>query len=61
MTPEFITREVSGYRAWIDEIEARLLEVEHVNAGLGAAALPRLGRRPADFRAAIDRLERSAA
>jgi hypothetical protein len=36
---EIIAREVSGYRTRFEEIEARLVEVEKVNARLEAAAL----------------------
>lgn len=36
---EIIAREVSGYRSRIEKLEARLLEVEQVNARLEAAAL----------------------
>jgi hypothetical protein len=36
---EIIAREVSGYRARLDSLEARLLEVEHGNARLESAAM----------------------
>jgi prefoldin subunit 5 len=36
---EIIAREVSGYRARLEELERRLTEVEQVNARLEAAAL----------------------
>lgn len=36
---EIIAREVSGYRVRLERLEARLLEVEHVNARLESAAL----------------------